>query len=273
MLCQGDFVSWPSLFFVLISWALLLLWRWLGRWSYQSSLHHGLLFLICSYSDADWAGDPTDIRSTMAYCFLSALILTLTLIGSVILPTVAPPWLIVSYSAPLPFLGVVRSRLLLPDLVLRLSTVHLPMLQLNFCGYDSFWQTWVLLIWLVPLFVVIIGAQSRLFTMMSSMSAPSILKLIVTSFGTIFSRALSIFDLSPLKINLPIFSRSLILLVGYVILFPSSSWLHHLEFEGGCWNNMILAMFVVEYFRNIISISWRYSPINYGIIWYYCINM
>jgi hypothetical protein len=55
------------------------------------------------------------------------------------------------------------------------------------------------------------------------MSAPSILRLIVTSFGTIFSRTLYIFDLFYLKINLPIFSRSLILLVGYVILFPNSS--------------------------------------------------
>jgi hypothetical protein len=47
--------------------------------------------------------------------------------------------------------------------------------------------------------------------------------LIVTSFGTIFSRALYIFDMSPLTINLSIFSRSLILLVSYVILSPNSS--------------------------------------------------
>jgi len=167
-------------------------------------------------------------------CSLLSSALTLTLTGPVILPTVAPSRVITSYSAPLSFLGVVKNRLLLPDPVLRLSTVHLPILHLNFCGYDGFWQTWVLLRWLVLIFIVIIGAPSRLLTMMSSMSAPSILRLIVTSFGTIFSRALFIFDLFHLKTNLQIFSRSLILLVGYVILFPNSSWLHHLECEGGC---------------------------------------
>jgi len=59
----------------------------------------------------------------MAFTFLHAPLLssalTLTLTGPVILPTVAPPRVIASYLAPLSFLGVVRSRLLLPDLVLR----------------------------------------------------------------------------------------------------------------------------------------------------------
>jgi len=162
-----------------------------------------------------------------AFTFLHAPLLssavTLTPTGLVILPTVAPPRVIASYLAPLSFLGVVRSRLLLPDPVLRLSTVHLPILQLNLYGYDGFWQTWVVLRRLVLLFIVIIRAPSRLLTMMSSMSAQSILRLIVTSFGTIFSKALFIFDLFHLKTNLLIFSRSLILLVGYVILFPNSS--------------------------------------------------
>jgi hypothetical protein len=71
-------------------------------------------------------------------CSLLSSALTLTLTGPVILPTVAPPRVIASYSAPLSFLGVVRSRLLLPDPVLRLSTVHLLILHLNFCGYDGF---------------------------------------------------------------------------------------------------------------------------------------
>jgi len=68
----------------------------------------------------------------LAFTFLHAHLLsstlTLTLTGSMILPTVAPPLVIASYSAPLSFLGVVRSRLLLPDPVLRLSTVHLQIL-------------------------------------------------------------------------------------------------------------------------------------------------
>jgi hypothetical protein len=176
----------------------------------KGTLFHGLHFSSCSslelhsYSDADWAGDPTDHHSTTGNCFL--------------LGTSFISW----------------RWLLLPDPVLRLSTVHLQILQLNFCGYDGCWQTWVLLRRLVLLFIVTIGVPSRLLTMMSSMSAPSILRSIVTSFGTIFSRALYIFDLFHLKINLPIFSRSLILLVGYVIFFPNSSWLHHLKFECGC---------------------------------------
>jgi hypothetical protein len=42
----------------------------------KGSLFHGLHFSshssldLCVYSDADWAGDPTDRRSTTGYCFL-----------------------------------------------------------------------------------------------------------------------------------------------------------------------------------------------------------
>jgi hypothetical protein len=42
----------------------------------KGSLFHGLHFSSHSsldllvYSDADWAGDPTDRRSTTGYCFL-----------------------------------------------------------------------------------------------------------------------------------------------------------------------------------------------------------
>jgi hypothetical protein len=63
----------------------------------------------------------------MAFTFLHAPLLssalTLTLTRPVILSIVAPPQVIASYSAPLEFLGVLRSRLLLSDPVLRLSTV------------------------------------------------------------------------------------------------------------------------------------------------------
>ncbi|XP_057950863.1 uncharacterized mitochondrial protein AtMg00810-like [Malania oleifera] len=54
------------------------------------------------------------------------------------LPIVAPPWVIVSYFTPLSFLGIVKSRLMLPNAVLRLSIVPLLILQLNFHGYDGF---------------------------------------------------------------------------------------------------------------------------------------
>ncbi|CAL1363912.1 unnamed protein product [Linum trigynum] len=41
----------------------------------KGTIHHGLHFSasssleLCAYSDADWAGDPTDRRSTTGYCF------------------------------------------------------------------------------------------------------------------------------------------------------------------------------------------------------------
>ncbi|XP_065627419.1 uncharacterized protein LOC136066661 [Quercus suber] len=42
----------------------------------KDTLFHGLFYLaqsplvLCAFSDADWAGDPTDRRSTTGYCFL-----------------------------------------------------------------------------------------------------------------------------------------------------------------------------------------------------------
>ncbi|RVW70826.1 Retrovirus-related Pol polyprotein from transposon RE1 [Vitis vinifera] len=43
---------------------------------HQGTLFHGLFYsaqpplVLCAFSDADWAGDPTDHRSTTGYCFL-----------------------------------------------------------------------------------------------------------------------------------------------------------------------------------------------------------
>ena len=42
----------------------------------KGTLFHGFHFSVqfslelCAYADADWAGDPTDHRSTTGYCFL-----------------------------------------------------------------------------------------------------------------------------------------------------------------------------------------------------------
>ena len=42
----------------------------------KGTLFHGLFYsaqsplVFCAFSDADWAGDPTDRRSTTSYCFL-----------------------------------------------------------------------------------------------------------------------------------------------------------------------------------------------------------
>ena len=42
----------------------------------ESTLFHGLFYfaqsplVLHAFSDGDWAGDPTDRRSTTAYCFL-----------------------------------------------------------------------------------------------------------------------------------------------------------------------------------------------------------
>lgn len=79
----------------------------------KGTLFHGLHFSAHSslelraYSDADWAGDPTDRRSTTGYCFF------------------------LGFSNP----GVARSKLSLPGLVLRLSTKLLQTPFLSFFGY------------------------------------------------------------------------------------------------------------------------------------------
>ena len=42
----------------------------------KGTLFHGLFYstqsplVLCAFSDVDWAGDPTDRRSTTGYCFL-----------------------------------------------------------------------------------------------------------------------------------------------------------------------------------------------------------
>jgi hypothetical protein len=57
------------------------------------------------------------------------------LIEQVILLTVAPPWVIVFYWVILSSLGIVKKVLLLPTLVLKLSTMLLLTPPLSYCGY------------------------------------------------------------------------------------------------------------------------------------------
>ena len=82
----------------------------------KGTLFHNLFYsaqsplVLRAFSDADWAGDPTDRRSTTGYCFL---------LGS-------------------SFLGEVRNKPLWPALVLKQNIVPLLIPHLSSFGFDGF---------------------------------------------------------------------------------------------------------------------------------------
>ena len=86
----------------------------------KDTFFHGLFYsaqsplILRAFSDADWAGDPTDHRSTSGYCFL---------LGSSLIS-----WLS-------------KKKLMWPALVLKHNIVPLLIPHLNSFGYDGFSKT------------------------------------------------------------------------------------------------------------------------------------
>jgi hypothetical protein len=122
-------------------------------------MFHGLHFSahsildLCAYSDADWAGDPTDRRSTTGFYFY--------------------------FLGTLLFLGAVRNNILCLVLALWQSIVLWLILSLNFLLFTGCWKIWVLHIFHRLSYIVTTVVLFRLCIMMFSMSAPNILRLIV----------------------------------------------------------------------------------------------
>ena len=127
-----------------------------------------------AYSDAYWAGNPTDRRSTTGYCFL---------LGDSLIS-----W---------------RSKKQISLLVpaLKRNIEHWQLLQLNLFGYVGYYRILVLIIPLQLNFTVIIEVLFKLLIMMSSMNVLNILRLIVSSFVIICFRVHSHFSMFPLRIS------------------------------------------------------------------------
>ena len=113
--------------------------------------------------------------------------------------------------------GVLRSRTWFPVPVLRLSTVLLLTPPTSLSSFNGSWLTWMLYSPLPLLFIVIIIVLSTLLITMSSINAPSTLRLIATSLANISRKAISSYSPSPLPTNLLIFSPKLTHLVVFEI--------------------------------------------------------
>ena len=106
----------------------------------------------------------------------------------------------------------------------------------NLSSFVGSWLTWMLHNPLPLLFIVTIVVLSTLLIMMSSMNAPSTLRLNATSLASILRKAISSCSPSLQLTSLLISSPRLTCLVVFEILYPNSSWLppYRLEFEEGC---------------------------------------
>ncbi|GKV42316.1 hypothetical protein SLEP1_g49726 [Rubroshorea leprosula] len=141
-------------------------------------LFHGLHFsansspVLCAYCDADWAGDPSNHRSTTGYCLF---------LGNSLI------------------LGEVRNKLFHLALVLKLSIDLSGIPHQNFFHCGGFLKIWAFLNLLLLIYIVIIKVLCRLLIMMSFMNALNTLRLIVTLFAIMLHKELFIwFSLAPL---------------------------------------------------------------------------
>jgi len=154
----------------------------------------------------------------------------------VILQTVVPPLVIVSYLAPFFYLGIVRNNLLLLDLAPRQNILLWLTPHRSFFGCDGFYKIWVSLFPQLLMSTMTTEVLFKLPIMMFFMNEANILRLIVTLSVSISFRALYNFILLRLMINSRTSSPSLILQDGSAILCPTSRWslTLHFELEGGC---------------------------------------
>ncbi|XP_038889079.1 uncharacterized mitochondrial protein AtMg00810-like [Benincasa hispida] len=124
----------------------------------KGTLAHGLQFssqssLVQSgYSDANWARDPIDKRSTIGYCFY---------LGDSFISLRSKKQTVVSRSST------------------DSKYMHLPMLLQSYYGFASSLKIWEFFNSLLLSFTVTIEALSKLLTMMYFMNVPNTLKIIV----------------------------------------------------------------------------------------------
>ena len=133
-----------------------------------------------AYSDADWAGDPIDRRSTTGYCFL---------LGDSLISWRSKKQTVVACSST-----EVEYRALVATTALAATTAKLIWLRwlLQDLGVDCSTAT-----------KLHCGNQSaiQIVIIMSSMNVLNILRLIVISFVIIYFRVQSHFSLFPLRIS------------------------------------------------------------------------
>ena len=184
---------------------------WILRYV-KGTLYHGLHYSsrssleLHAYSDANWAGDPTDRCSIIGFCFL---------LGTSLVSWHSKKQNVVSHSST-----EVEYRALATPLV-------------NLFGFAGSWLTWMLHSPLPLLFIMTIVVLSALLIMMSSTNAPSILRSTAKSLTSILRKEIPSYSPSPPLTNLLISLPRLTRLVVFEILYPNSSWLPscHLEFE------------------------------------------
>ena len=180
----------------------------------KDTLFHGLFYsaqsplILRAFSDADWAEDPTDCRSTTGYCFL--LCSSLISWWSKKQTFVACSNTEAEYRA----LTDTTSKLLWLRWLLKDLGVSTSSATFLYCNNQS----------------AIHIAHNDVFHERTNTS-----RLIVILSVIILSMVLSSFSPSSPKINLQISSPSHFLKDALVIWLTTSSWSHiHLEVKGGC---------------------------------------
>ena len=177
-----------------------------------------------------------DFTSHLSRCLLFRLILMPT--GQGTLLTVVPLQGIVFFLVTPSSLDAAKNNLLLLVLVLRQNIEHLLTPLLSSFGYIGFSRTQALIVLLQFRSIVTIEVPSKLPTMTSTMSVPSILRSTITLFVITYYRVLCSSVQCLLRTSQLTYSPNLCLQAVSVILFPNSSWClftQH-EFKGGCQN-------------------------------------